>query len=195
MASYASLVVFTRELTILAMWVGQLLCEASNYVLKHLFKQRRPNGSSRVSNTVVPPGAVALSVYFISADLGDGYGFPSSHSQYMAYFTTFLICHLVSHRHFAPTGSKLVDSLLRVVIAIGLIAWAGGVAYSRWVFYLPPPPPRAPVGIDCPCSKVCPGLSFCPASVVGSWDWDHLWDDVLHPNGMDTGEVAQELSG
>ena len=51
MASYASLAVFTRELTILIMWAGQLLCEASNYLLKHLFKQPRPNGSSRVSDT------------------------------------------------------------------------------------------------------------------------------------------------
>jgi len=43
MASYASLVVFTRELTILVMWAGQLLCEASNDLVKHLFKQPRPN--------------------------------------------------------------------------------------------------------------------------------------------------------
>jgi len=49
-ASYASLVVFTRELTILIMFAGQLLCEASNYVLKHSFKRPRPNGSSRVSH-------------------------------------------------------------------------------------------------------------------------------------------------
>ena len=49
-ASYASLVVFTRELTILIMCAGQLLCEASNYALKHSFKQPRPNGSSHVSD-------------------------------------------------------------------------------------------------------------------------------------------------
>ena len=50
MASYASLAVFTRELTILIMWAGQLLCEASNYLLKHSFKQPRPNGSYRLSD-------------------------------------------------------------------------------------------------------------------------------------------------
>lgn len=50
MASYTSLAVFTRELTILVMCAGQLLCEASNHVIKHSFKQPRPNGSSYVSD-------------------------------------------------------------------------------------------------------------------------------------------------
>lgn len=54
MASYASLAIFTRELTILIMWAGQLLCEATNYLLKHLFQHPRPNGSSHVSD-VEPP--------------------------------------------------------------------------------------------------------------------------------------------
>lgn len=51
MASYASLAVFTRELTIVIMWAGQLLCEASNYLLKHSYKQPRPNGSSPIPDT------------------------------------------------------------------------------------------------------------------------------------------------
>ena len=54
MASYASLAIFTRELTILIMWAGQLLCEVTNYLLKYLFKHPRPNGSSHVSD-VEPP--------------------------------------------------------------------------------------------------------------------------------------------
>jgi len=109
MASYASLVVFTRELTILIMLAGQVLSEASNYLLKHVIKQPRPN-----------------------ADLGDGYGFPSSHSQWMAYFATFLICHVGYRHRFIPTGNKFVDLLLPLAVALGLIAWAGGVAYSRY---------------------------------------------------------------
>jgi hypothetical protein len=30
-------------------------------------------------------------------------------------------------------------------------------------------------------SKVCSGLSFCLASVVGCWDWDHFWDRRFTP--------------
>jgi len=68
-----------------------------------------------------------------AADLGDGYGFPSSHSQWMAYFATFLICHVRFRHRFTPTGNKSMDLLLRLTVILGLIAWAGGVAYSRWV--------------------------------------------------------------
>ena len=131
MASYASLAVFTRELTILIMWAGQLLCEASNYLLKHWLKQPRPNGSSRVPDANCGPHCIS---FYPTAELGDGYGFPSSHSQWMAYFATFLICHVGFRHRFTPTGTGLVDFLLRLVVILGLIAWAGGVAYSRWVF-------------------------------------------------------------
>jgi hypothetical protein len=58
-ASYAVLAVFTRELTIIEMWAGQLLCEAFNWVVKRLVKEERPLGlclygiwvNSNLSNT------------------------------------------------------------------------------------------------------------------------------------------------
>ena len=56
----------------------------------------------------------------------------------MAYFATFLICHVRFRHNFTPTGSKLVDWLLRLAVVLGLIAWAGGVVYSRWVLLFPP---------------------------------------------------------
>lgn len=52
----------------------------------------------------------------------------------MAYFATFLVCHVRFRHRFAPTGNKRVDVFLSLVVVLGLIAWAGGVAYSRWVF-------------------------------------------------------------
>lgn len=42
--AYAVLAVYTRELTIINMWAGQLLSEGLNLVLKHTFKQERPVG-------------------------------------------------------------------------------------------------------------------------------------------------------
>ncbi|THH15231.1 hypothetical protein EW146_g5211 [Bondarzewia mesenterica] len=44
MASYAVLAVYTREITIINMWAGQFLCEAFNWVVKHLIKEERPEG-------------------------------------------------------------------------------------------------------------------------------------------------------
>lgn len=54
----------------------------------------------------------------------------------MAYFATFLICHVRFRHRFPPTGNKFVDLLLRLLVVLGLAAWAGGVAYSRWVLHL-----------------------------------------------------------
>ncbi|TFY73163.1 hypothetical protein EWM64_g10848, partial [Hericium alpestre] len=111
MASYAVLAVYTRELTVINMWAGQLLCELSNWIVKRAIKQERPNDS-----------------------VGTGYGFPSSHSQYMAYFATFLVLHLWFRHRFVSTGYWIVDKLFQLLIHAALIGWAAVVAYSR--FYL-----------------------------------------------------------
>ncbi|EKM81804.1 hypothetical protein AGABI1DRAFT_112044 [Agaricus bisporus var. burnettii JB137-S8] len=108
MASYAALAVMTREYLVIVMWTGQLFGEALNYAIKHAIKQDRPIQS-----------------------IGNGYGFPSSHSQYMGYFATFLICHMYFRHRFASTGWKPIDQLWRLVVYVGLLCWAGAVAYSR----------------------------------------------------------------
>jgi len=90
------------------MWAGQLFGEGLNYAIKHAVKQDRPIES-----------------------IGGGYGFPSSHSQYMGYFATFLICHVYFTHRFSTTGSKILDKLWRLVVYAGLLGWAGVVAYSR----------------------------------------------------------------
>ncbi|KAG0709437.1 hypothetical protein DFH29DRAFT_230685 [Suillus ampliporus] len=110
MPAYAVLAVQTRELTIINMWAGQLLSEGFNLVLKHVIKQERP-----------ADGQIHL----------NGYGFPSSHSQYMGYFSTFLICHMYFRHRFASTGSIVFDQLFRMIVYLGLAAWSGIVAYSR----------------------------------------------------------------
>lgn len=110
MPAYAALAVQTRELTIINMWAGQLLSEGLNLVLKHVFKQERPVDSHLHLN---------------------GYGFPSSHSQYMGYFSAFLICHVYFRHRFASTGFIVLDQLFRIVVYLGLAAWCAVVAYSR----------------------------------------------------------------
>ena len=63
--------------------------------------------------------------------MGPGYGFPSSHSQWMGYFAAFLLCHLAFRHRFAGTGSRVLDAARTLVICTGIAAWAGAVAYSR----------------------------------------------------------------
>ncbi|KAI0769156.1 PAP2 superfamily-domain-containing protein [Irpex lacteus] len=91
------------------MWAGQLACEAFNWVLKHIIKEDRPNGL-----------------------LGPGYGFPSSHSQWMGYFATFLICHFAFRHRFITTGSRLLDRARDFLLYAFIVTWAAAVAYSRY---------------------------------------------------------------
>ncbi len=69
----------------------------------------------------------------VADTVGKGYGFPSSHSQYMTYFATFLILHLYFRHRFATTGYWIVDKLWRIALYLALILWAGSVCYSRHV--------------------------------------------------------------
>ncbi|PPQ91884.1 hypothetical protein CVT25_000759 [Psilocybe cyanescens] len=109
MASYAALAVQTREFIIIVMWTGQFAGELLNWIIKRIIKQERPIDS-----------------------IGNGYGFPSSHSQYMAYFASFLMAHLYFRHRFSSTGSKIIDLLLRIIVYSALLGWAGLVAYSRY---------------------------------------------------------------
>lgn len=63
----------------------------------------------------------------------NGYGFPSSHSQYMGYFASFLMMHLYFRHKFASTGYRILDQTWRVILYTALAAWALIVAYSRCV--------------------------------------------------------------
>ncbi|KAG9025834.1 hypothetical protein FRB95_009686 [Tulasnella sp. JGI-2019a] len=107
-ASYAALVVWTRELTIILCLIGQLLNEALNNPIKRYFQAERPLSSH-----------------------GSGFAFPSSHSQYMAFFVTFLLLHFSRRHSFLSHGYRILDSLQWVVFVGVLILWAGAVAYSR----------------------------------------------------------------
>jgi dolichyldiphosphatase len=68
--------------------------------------------------------------------MGEGYGFPSSHSQWMGYFATFLTCHLFFRHRFTPFGFTLLDTLIRLVAYVGVLGWAAAVVYSRYVSVL-----------------------------------------------------------
>ena len=47
----------------------------------------------------------------------------------------------------------------------------------------------------CARPKICSGLSFELASVVGCWDWGRFRDYVLHPGRIGSDETTEELLG
>lgn len=66
-------------------------------------------------------------------DMGSGYGFPSSHSQWMGYFASFLLCHFTFRHRFSSTGYPLLDGLFELALYVAITAWSCAVAYSRSV--------------------------------------------------------------
>lgn len=110
------------------MWAGQLSCEAFNWLLKRAIKQDRPIGMSPPFRTHTAATSDKLP---ITDSLGHGYGFPSSHSQYMGFFASFLMCHLYFRHRFASCGYPILDRAWRLLLYVGIGGWAVAVAYSR----------------------------------------------------------------
>jgi dolichyldiphosphatase len=52
MVIYVTLIYARREIEIVFMFAGQLLCEAANWILKRLIKEDRPKGTSSVDKLI-----------------------------------------------------------------------------------------------------------------------------------------------
>lgn len=63
---------------------------------------------------------------------GKGYGMPSSHAQFMAFFSVYLTLFLLfRHTPAYATSYPFLGTILRAFVIIVLLAVASGVAYSR----------------------------------------------------------------
>ncbi|KAF2207777.1 hypothetical protein CERZMDRAFT_50398 [Cercospora zeae-maydis SCOH1-5] len=113
MISYVTLLWATREIEVLIMFVGQLGCEGLNFVLKRYFREARP-----------------------TEFIGKGYGMPSSHAQYAAFFSVYLSLFLllrhdpVNHPNASSTHIP-TPFWQRLGLAVISIISAGAVAHSR----------------------------------------------------------------
>ncbi|KKA28818.1 hypothetical protein TD95_002836 [Thielaviopsis punctulata] len=106
--AYSTLIIATREAEVVLMLAGQLSCEAANFVLKRIIKEERPNEL-----------------------FGKGYGMPSSHAQFMAFWSVTVLLFL-GVRHASPhSAPRSVPLLERVLAGTGAVALAAGVAVSR----------------------------------------------------------------
>ena len=107
---YATLIWSTREIEILLMFAGQMACEALNFALKRLLKEERPKQMH-----------------------GKGYGMPSSHAQFVAFFSISLTLFLL-FRHVPKQASSShtpLSMLARVALSGVALGNAGLVACSR----------------------------------------------------------------
>ncbi|KAK0546377.1 hypothetical protein OC861_004706 [Tilletia horrida] len=112
LCAYTTIILYRRELTFINALLGQLGCEAVNWGLKRLIRQPRPHDH-----------------------IGDGYGFPSSHSQFVGFFAAFFVCHFVLHHPPPRKPRTLINTMRRIehAIAIALIVVLSAlVCYSRY---------------------------------------------------------------
>ncbi len=94
------------------MFAGQMACEGLNWVLKRYIKEERP-----------------------AQMLGKGYGMPSSHAQFVAFFAVYIgLWVVVRHDPWKANESKThvpTPMWQRVGLAIAAMAGAVAVAQSR----------------------------------------------------------------
>jgi dolichyldiphosphatase len=114
---YVTLVLFTREVEIGLTFTGQVACEVLSFVLKRLIKEQRPPRMH-----------------------GNGYGMPSSHAQFMAFWSLSVVLFLlVRHRPPAASTAKHPDAsyhqpwsfVQRLGVGVAAVALAALTAWSR----------------------------------------------------------------
>lgn len=107
---YVTLIWSTREIEIILTFIGQMACEAFNFALKRFLKEERPKLMH-----------------------GKGYGMPSSHAQFVAFFSTSLTLFLIFRHVPKPASPSHIP--LSLVSRIGLsglaLLSAFLVAWSR----------------------------------------------------------------
>ncbi|KAL8812342.1 MAG: hypothetical protein Q9223_001100 [Gallowayella weberi] len=106
---YATLIWSSREMEIFLMFAGQMGCEGLNFLLKRLIKGERP---PRIKTK--------------------GYGMPSSHAQFAAFFCVYLTLFLLFRHSPRPSDTHTPTTLNeRILLAIWSILFAAIVCASR----------------------------------------------------------------
>jgi len=109
------------------MFAGQMGCEALNFALKRIIREERPKRRW----AVVTLGMHMLTKVGNPEMFGKGYGMPSSHAQFVAFFAIYLSLFLLL-RHTPDVGnSQAYGLVIRAILGLGLCLGAGAVATSR----------------------------------------------------------------
>uniref|UniRef100_A0ABK0KX86 Dolichyldiphosphatase n=2 Tax=Rattus norvegicus TaxID=10116 RepID=A0ABK0KX86_RAT len=108
---FVTLIIFKRELHTISFLGGLALNEGVNWLIKHVIQEPRPCGGPHTA-------------------VGTKYGMPSSHSQFMWFFSvySFLFLYLRMHQ---TNNARFLDLLWRHVLSLGLLTAAFLVSYSR----------------------------------------------------------------
>ena len=113
-------------------------CEAFSWILKRWLKEERPVCTFKISGSLRT--AWGLSIRGLHVDNivmhGKGYGMPSSHAQFVAFFSVFLTLFLLSRHepyHHAHASSTHIPTPYwqRLLLSVISMVCAAAVAQSR----------------------------------------------------------------
>ncbi|XP_046438506.1 dolichyldiphosphatase 1-like [Daphnia pulex] len=108
--SFITLILFRRDLHTISYLLGLVLNEGINYVLKHTLRQGRP---------------------LVRPSLLHEYGMPSSHSQFMWFFTTYMFLFIwVRLRHISYTNTIWI-CIWKTAISVACLVASIIVAIAR----------------------------------------------------------------
>ncbi|MCJ1259528.1 hypothetical protein MMC24_007366 [Lignoscripta atroalba] len=134
--TYITLIWATREVEIVLMFAGQMGCEALNFLLKRLIKEERPKcnllaPSSSDTEITRTNGLTSGTVVMY----GKGYGMPSSHAQFLAFFSVFLSLFLLlrhtAHQSSSHKSSSYTPFTQRIALSFCFLVLAAFVSASR----------------------------------------------------------------
>ncbi|XP_072176724.1 dolichyldiphosphatase 1-like [Diadema setosum] len=114
LVGFVTLLLFRRELHTITFFGGIVLSEGVNWVAKHTIQEPRP---CRGDNT-------------LHGGLRTEYGMPSSHSQFMWFFATYLILFIYIRLH-QPNNNIFIEQVWRHLAAVGVAMLAFLVSFSR----------------------------------------------------------------
>ncbi|KAL9122175.1 MAG: hypothetical protein Q9187_001276 [Circinaria calcarea] len=170
--TYITLIWATREVEVILMFAGQMGCEALNFALKRLIKEERPRQMN-----------------------GKGYGMPSSHAQFLAFYSVSLTLFLLYRHALPPSHSTSPPSnsptplLPRAVVSLMSVIMAVLVAASR--IYLNYHTPRQ-VLVGCTAGAVLAVAWFTITEWFRSTGWLHWVLDLYVCRALRIRDLAVE---
>lgn len=109
-AGFVALILFRRDLHTIVFFIGTLVNEAINIVLKHWIQEARP-----VSR----------------AQIWTEYGMPSSHAQFMCFFTQYVLLFIFIRLHHMNNNNARTERLVRLLVLAACCLATGLVCCGR----------------------------------------------------------------
>ncbi|XP_039432555.1 dolichyldiphosphatase 1-like [Culex pipiens pallens] len=94
-AGFVALILFRRDLHTIVFFIGTLVNESINMVLKHWIQEPRPVSRAQVWNE---------------------YGMPSSHAQFMFFFTQYVLLFIFIRLHHMNNNNARAERLVRLLV-------------------------------------------------------------------------------